>query len=489
MTTAKWDRFEARLTGPQAGNPYVDVELSATFRHENRQVYVEGFYDGDGQYAIRFMPDMEGQWSYTTASNAPELNGLTGSFECTPAREGVHGPVYVATATAKDLHRHVPSTRLKYADGTDYSCVGTTCYCWAHQGDELEELTLKTLSEGYFNKLRMCMFPKHYEFNANEPVYFPFPGGKVGDGYEWDFTRFVPEYWAHMEKRIDQLAEMGIEADLILFHPYDRWGFSKMPREADYRYLRYLVARLSSFRNVWWSFANEYDLMPDKSMEDWDNFFKFVQAKDPAQHLRSIHNCRQFYDHAKPWVTHASIQHADMERISEWMAAYQKPIVIDECCYEGNIPNYWGNISAVEMMNRMWDGFVRGAYVGHGETYLDPDDVLWWAKGGALHGESPARIKFLKALLESMPADPTPAYERTRVMGLNYGEEQYLYYYGVRQSGYKLIDLPEDKQYRAEVIDAWNMTITPVEGTFSGKAAQVPMLSKPYCGFRLVRIG
>ena len=45
-----------------------------------------------------------------------------------------------------------------------------------------------------------------------------------------------------------------------------------MPRETDLAYLRYAVARLAGFRNVWWSFANEYDLMRNKTMLDWDDY-------------------------------------------------------------------------------------------------------------------------------------------------------------------------------------------------------------------------
>ena len=86
--------------------------------------------------------------------------------------------------------------------------------------------------------------------------------------------------------------------------------------EADDRYLRYIVARLAAYRNVWWSMANEFDLMEDKSMADWDRFFRVVQESDPYQHLRAIHNCRGFYDHAKPWVTHQSIQHSDLDRVA-----------------------------------------------------------------------------------------------------------------------------------------------------------------------------
>lgn len=37
------------------------------------------------------------------------------------------------------------------------------------------------------------------------------------------------------------------------------WGFDRMPLEAGVRYLKYLTARMSSFRNIWWSLANEYD--------------------------------------------------------------------------------------------------------------------------------------------------------------------------------------------------------------------------------------
>ncbi|MCB0151174.1 MAG: DUF5060 domain-containing protein, partial [Caldilineaceae bacterium] len=60
----------------------------------------------------------------------------------------------------------------------------------------------------------------------------------------------------------------------------------------------------------------------------------------------------------------------------------------------------WGNISAREMVHRFWQGTAAGGYVGHGETYLNPDAILWWSKGGVLHGESAPRLAFLRALLE-----------------------------------------------------------------------------------------
>jgi hypothetical protein len=125
-----------------------------------------------------------------------------------------------------------------------------------------------------------------------------------------------------------------------------------MDRRTDDLYLRYCVARLAAYHNVWWSFANEYDLMREKTEADWDHYGPYVQALDPHGHLRSIHNCRGFYNHAKPWVTHCSVQSSDIPLIPKWIADYQKPIVIDECCYEGNIPNSWGSLTGWEMTAR-----------------------------------------------------------------------------------------------------------------------------------------
>ena len=76
----RWDRFELQLEGPRDGNPFLDVHLSADFRQQHRTVQVDGFYDGDGAYKVRFSPDNEGEWTYVTRSNRRELDGQTGAL-------------------------------------------------------------------------------------------------------------------------------------------------------------------------------------------------------------------------------------------------------------------------------------------------------------------------------------------------------------------------------------------------------------------------
>ena len=105
--------------------------------------------------------------------------------------------------------------------------------------------------------------------------------------------------------------QRGIEADIIIFHPYDRWGYAAMTPEQDFRYVAYLAARLAAYRNVWWSLANEYDFLLDtKPMAQWDRYFHIIEENDPYRHLKSIHNgdVRMNFDHRKPWVNHVCIQ-------------------------------------------------------------------------------------------------------------------------------------------------------------------------------------
>jgi hypothetical protein len=488
MQIQRFDIFELALDGPHEGNPFTEVSLTASFQHNNRILQIDGFYDGEGIYKIRLMPDETGEWRYETQSNVPQLDGIAGVFQCLPARAGNQGPV----RTTGD---HPPRFHFAYADSlgeptgdrsphlpSRYVPVGTTCYAWVHQGDALEEQTLATLAESPFNKLRMCVFPKDYTYNRNEPLLFPFE--RKPDG-SWNFTRFHPPFWQHLERRVGQLAALGIEADLILFHPYDRWEFSNMGAENDDRYLRYIIARLAAYRNVWWSLANEYDLMPTKTLADWDRFFHILHEHDPHRHLCSIHNCHAFYDHSLPWVTHSSVQHWDTNQVKEWREKYRKPVVVDECGYEGDIQEAWGNFSPEEHVRKFWRGFCRGGYVGHGETYYNPEEILWWSKGGVLQGDSVARIAFLRQVVEAAPAGLEPTNDWFCI-GARCGDEYFLLYLENHQPRRFTYDLPSG-QFRAEILDTWEMTISPVEGVFEGRL-EIEMPARSELAVRISKI-
>ncbi|MDR1106128.1 MAG: DUF5605 domain-containing protein [Treponema sp.] len=503
----RWDVFEAAAAGREDGNPFTGRVIRGTFRSKSETVTADGFYDGGGVYRVRFMPSFEETYSFElsgdfSGNSAPEE--ARGSFTVTPPEKGNHGPVRVAN-----------QYHFAYEDGTPYYSVGTTCYVWELQSDELWKKTLETLAGSPFNKIRFCIFPKHYDYNLHEPRSYPYEGNPMDGsvltkenfsrysgampGNSWDFTRFNTEHFRHIDRSVRALRDLGIEADIIVMHPYDRWGFSTMKRGEDGLYWKYVVARYAAFRNVWWSLANEYDLMPQKTIADWEYYAAVLCEKDPYNHPRSIHNCRFFYDHSRPWITHCSIQRQDLyksaENVTEWRQRYKKPVVLDEIAYEGNIEHGWGNISGKELVRRFWEASCRGGYAGHGETFMHPRNILWWSHGGELHGESPARLKFLSDILRETPGlglspmegswDETAARAEVRGNGENSfgGGAYYLYYYGFMRPSFRNYYYGESGEYQAELIDTWEMTIKNC-GVFRGKF-RIDMPGKEYMAVRV----
>lgn len=486
MKIKKWQRAEFTYRQQEDPRHFIHSRLAARFSCGDRQYRVSGFYNDGGEFKLRFMPDREGRWTFITESNLPELDGLTGELECVAPASDATGPVRVADG------RH-----FRHANGEPYYPFGTTAYVWNYQAPEIQQQTLDTLAAGPFNKLRMCVFPKHYTYNFAEPRRFPFPGN-IREGF--DFTRFDCAFFAELEQQIDSLQALGIEVDLILFHPYDRWGFANLERSVDHRYIRYVVARLASFSNVWWSLANEFDLLKTKPMAFWDGIFELIGHEDPWHHLLSIHNWHNpplhytsnahWYDHRNSLVTHASIQHHDLNFIPGWLEHFDKPVVIDECRYEGNVDLGWGNISAQKMVELFWTGVCKGGYVTHGESYLSDDDIIWWSHGGRLKGDSAPRIAFLRGIIEQgRPKRLTP-FVRTQDShwdaAIGFMDDDYwLIYFGDSQPQFKLMTmLPDGVDYRVDIIDTWAMTITPLGRTLrAGERLTLP--GRPGIALRL----
>ena len=372
---------------------------------------------------------------------------------------------------------------------------------------------MQTLSQAPFNKIRMCVFPKHYDFNHNEPKYYAFEKNEDGT---WDPTRPVYAFWDALDKHIVRLGHMGIQVDLILFHPYDRWGFDGMGLEKDKQYLDYLLRRLSAYPHIWWSLANEYELTK-RTMEAWEEIEGFVASHDPYGHLLSCHNIFKVWDANRPLTTHASIQSKAFGVLGEWCERYNTPVMLDECAYEGNLVHFWGCITGEEMVRRFWKAICCGAYCTHGETFYSDDEILWWSRGGKLKGSSPARIAFCREIVESLPGhlegeiswlskllsaqkmqkdqmeamlSNVPEESRLLIRAFlesgkdaasfahsevaffaHIGEECYLRFYDFRPIARDTLQLPEDKTYSIQIIDTWNMTketvATGVSGTYT----------------------
>ena len=482
----QWGVFQIDLTTTPAGNLFTDTELSAVFTNGERKIKVPGFYDGDGIFRIRFSPNEQGDWTYKTESNLNELSGKKGKFSCVAPSGNNHGPLKI-----------VNTFYLQYSDDTPFYSIGTTAYQWTSVKQSIQEKTLETLASAPFNKIRMCVFPKNYKYgNDSEPWMYPF---KRENGQN-DFSQPNYEFFQNFDKRVEQLMEMGIQADVILFHPYDIWGYCEMGTEMNEKYVRYMIARISAYRNVWWSLANEWDVPSIKETIDWEGIGMLLQNEDPYQRFRGIHNWYgsedHFYDHNRPWITHTSTQTSQFYNAIKWRNQYKKPLLFDEMRYEGDVSSSWGNMSSEEMSSYFWMAGLSGGYGMHGDTYKnDSDDeteVRWWAKGGTLMGESPERIAFFKKIMEEAPVtemipeliDNGDAGNRNNNIYIFSKKDEYYLAYVADSVQTIELNLTGEKDYTLEIIDTWNMKIISEEivgsGVFKFKT------QKPFTALRLI---
>ncbi|CAN7741479.1 DUF5060 domain-containing protein [Paenibacillus sp. LjRoot153] len=484
QTVERWCVFEVELQSSKCfAKPYQEVTLQAYFQKDQKRNKFIGFYDGGSTWKIRFMPEEEGTYTFRISSNHVEFDGLTGAFECTEAQEGNRGPV------------RVNGKHFNYADGTPFFVMGTTAYAWTYRPEEIRRQTLESFSKYGFNKIRMLVFPKYYKGGENDvniaydPPVFPFAGAPN----EFDFQTLLPEYFQNYEERVKDLLRLGIEADVILFHPYDCWGIDRgMQQEDDLLYVKYVIARLSAYRNVWWSLANEYDITETEDgkfcvgidRKDWDLLGSFIKANDPHHHPISNHNIPLGWIYPdRDWLTHVSYQHPDTYTLLlELKNSYNKPIINDEYQYEGNIKDEWGNNDAKTTVLRHWLSAMAGGYATHGEVMkADGNDKdLFWSYGGALVGESGSRLKFMKQILESCPYQDMERDSRNtdghHYFGLHLGIDDYLFFCRYDLPGKNFWHGPFDgtePEYEAEFYDVWNCEL--VERKLIKRGDRIPI--------------
>ena len=468
MSTPLYRVVEVELTGTREPLHADRAPVRALFTHESgTNVEVPGFWDGAGRYLVRFAPEVEGRWTWRTVSEVAELDGVEGAFEAAGA-EG-HGPVRVA----EQFH-------FAHADGTPFRPVGTTAYNWLHQEEPLFSETPDAIAEAGFNKFRFMVFPQAGGHIEHFPTLLPFEKDAEGG---WDVSRPVIPFFRRLDLAVQLLAERGVQADVLIFNSYDggHFGLDGLTEDEDAAYLRYLVARLSAYANVWWSLCNEFDILTDRPAARWDCAGELLAAMDPHDHLRSIHNWMEIHDQNRPWITHASIQNGaattEFGRASLYRDVYRKPIVLDEIKYEGDIADRWGHLSGDQLVHQFWITTVAGCYASHGESFTLPNGSLHMVQGGPFRGESPARLGFLRTVLDDLVVaglDPIDKWDDPEYVA-GAPRRQYLAYLGQSAPAEWTFRLPQGNKgerlevgdsFVVDVVDTWAMTVTRVAGEF-----------------------
>ncbi len=280
-------------------NPF-RVNLTATLEHESgsKVERLPGFYNGNGDYIIRFSPTLEGQWFGHTASADELLSNVTlGPITCTPA----DSPTAHGIVTIDPNHPH----RFAWQDGTPFVYLGFECdWLFAYHQSDASRCRdhVQLLADRGFNALVMNIYA-HTGFSTPEAK---FPGDLPTDSifgpptmYAFGGSNDAPDH-AHLNvdffKDYDQLMRLlkkhGIVAHLMLQvqNKHVNWPERRSPE--DETYWRYVVARYQAFSNVIWDVGKEsYNLLAETGSHDYTlSRIALIKQTDQYDHLVTVHD-------------------------------------------------------------------------------------------------------------------------------------------------------------------------------------------------------
>lgn len=284
----RWEMHEFVAKGRvHVANPFRDAAWVGEFvSPSGRTNILDGFYDGDDTWRLRFAPDEEGEWRYLLRGEGVEIL-QQGKLRCTKSLG--HGFIRV--------HPENPYA-FAHADGTPFFPMGDTCYGLYDDSSITPELRgeyLTTRREQRFNFVRMSV--GHSEARAATNAAFWAWGGTARQP---DLDRLNPEFFHGLDQLFRDLKTRGMNVELLLLNFYRRpFTDTNLWTAARERlWLRYVIARYAAFNNVFlWTLANEYETHPDRRYRldfpadvDWVKATaRFIKTNDPCRHLVTTH--------------------------------------------------------------------------------------------------------------------------------------------------------------------------------------------------------
>ncbi len=313
----QWDKYELTFNSTVSyDDPVYQVkDFSAVFTSPTgRALRVNGFWDGNSTWKIRFAPDEIGTWNYLTTCSDTLNQGLhqkSGTFNC------VKNPSQLALYRHGTISHRPGNYYLTHQDGTPFFWAACTAWNGA----------LKSTDREWHKYLRHRV---DHNYNTIQFVTTQWRGADQNSqgqkAYQGSGKITInPEFFQHLDKKVDEINEYGLLAAPVVLWALPRGEGRELspgyhlPVDEAVLLAKYIVARYGGNQVVWLlgGDGQYYGELEDR----WKTIGRRV--------FGNIHHAPVcLHPHGRSWI-------GDLYAEEEWM---------DIVCYQSSHSNSAGTV-------------------------------------------------------------------------------------------------------------------------------------------------
>lgn len=349
-----------RIATSPSLNPF-DLQFGATFKDKNdNTLSIPGFYNGDGNYILRFSSNLPVDWHFETYSSVPELSGKKGSLSFKEnENQEVLGMVRV------DLEN---PNKFQYTNGDPYFALAFELdWLFAldfgnNNGIPKTEKIVNEVKTNGFNQVVMNVYAFDVGWSIAEKVpekyFYGRPDYSVfeGNNQNPNFNSLNLDFFNHFDRVIAHLNQKGIQAHIMIYVWNKKVNWPAMYSIADNRYFDYVIKRYQAYPNVIWDVSKEALDYGRCDIPYINERIERIRKADAFKHLVTVHDyeyCRQEPDKV------------DFISVQNWRSDL----------YSFSLETYFKHQDK-PVMNIEHGGYEEGPYVSFTGNYVNPEVCL-----------------------------------------------------------------------------------------------------------------
>lgn len=374
VSIKKWEivdiTFKTRRA--PAGNPFDVVFGARIYDSKQGLINIPGFFNGNGEWVIRFSSNTPDDFSFTTYSSHNELSGLTGIIKVTPGhREGKSGAVIIDPESP----RH-----FSYEDGSPYfGIIYELDWLFALDAENRHDIPrtrqiIDEVKQNGFNQVIMNVYayectwkkspdvPEIYDYAR--PSIFPWKG----TNQEPDFSELNIDFFKHLDRVIHHLDQEDIVARLMIYVWNKQVNWPEMYSKADNTYFDYIIKRYQAFPNIIWDVSKEALDYGRCDIEYVNERISRIRNLDAYRRLLTVHDY-EYCSREHHRIDFISIQSWRPNlynlMLQTWQIHSDKPVVnMEHGGYEeGPYLSFQGNyVNAGQCLVRAYECVFAGVY-------------------------------------------------------------------------------------------------------------------------------